>query len=108
VLEKSLKDRRSSPRCEVRQGFEEGWDYAKSHPDEAGEIILAGDSTGAKTEKDQKRMRPKVGKLSARPTQARRQDYEANGCEHDVGRIGPRHHQEAEGAYSFAVYDAMK
>jgi len=32
-------------------------------PDEAVKIILAADSTGAKTEKDQKRMMGEVGKL---------------------------------------------
>ncbi len=42
-----------------------GWDYAKAHPDEAVKIILAGDTTGAKTEKDQARMMGEVGKLLA-------------------------------------------
>ena len=40
-----------------------GWDYAKKNPDEAVKIILAGDSTGAKTEKDRKRMMTEIGKL---------------------------------------------
>ena len=40
-----------------------GWEYAKAHEDEAVKIILATDTTGSKTEKDQKRMMGEIGKL---------------------------------------------
>ena len=41
-----------------------GWDYArKTHPDEAVKIVLANDTTGAQTEKHQKRMMGEIAKL---------------------------------------------
>ena len=50
-----------------------GWDYAKKNPDEAVKIILATDTTGAKTEKDQKRMMGEIAKLLGRQREARSQ-----------------------------------
>ena len=64
VLEKNLKDPAFVAKmAKFVKASMKGWDYAKNHPDEAVKIILAGDSTGAKTEKDQKRMMTEVGKL---------------------------------------------
>jgi NitT/TauT family transport system substrate-binding protein len=40
-----------------------GWGYAAQHPDEAVEIILANDATGAQTEEHQARMLGEVNKL---------------------------------------------
>jgi NitT/TauT family transport system substrate-binding protein len=40
-----------------------GWAYAAEHPDEAVEIILANDATGAQTEEHQARMLGEVNKL---------------------------------------------
>jgi NitT/TauT family transport system substrate-binding protein len=40
-----------------------GWDYARQHPDEAAEIVLENDATGAQTEKHQKRMMGEIAKL---------------------------------------------
>jgi NitT/TauT family transport system substrate-binding protein len=42
-----------------------GWKYAEEHPDEAAEIVLENDSTGAQTEKHQKRMMGEIAKLTA-------------------------------------------
>ena len=42
-----------------------GWKYAEEHPDEAAMIVLDNDSTGAQTEKHQKRMMSEVAKLTA-------------------------------------------
>ncbi|MAY31540.1 MAG: ABC transporter substrate-binding protein [Rhodovulum sp.] len=42
-----------------------GWKYAEEHPDEAAEIVLEYDETGAQTEKHQKRMMGEVAKLTA-------------------------------------------
>ena len=39
------------------------WDYAVKHPDEAAKIVLDNDTTGAQTEKHQKRMMGEVAKL---------------------------------------------
>jgi NitT/TauT family transport system substrate-binding protein len=41
-----------------------GWDYAREHPDEAAEIVLENDATGAQTEKHQKRMMREINKLT--------------------------------------------
>src|SRR5258707_13604220 len=42
-----------------------GWDYAKKNVDEATKIVLAADTTGAQTEKHQKRMMGEIAKLLA-------------------------------------------
>jgi NitT/TauT family transport system substrate-binding protein len=40
-----------------------GWDYATKHLDEAAKIVLDNDTTGAQTEKHQKRMMGEIAKL---------------------------------------------
>ncbi|MEL6464331.1 MAG: ABC transporter substrate-binding protein [Pseudomonadota bacterium] len=42
-----------------------GWKYAEENPDEAADIVLEYDETGAQTEKHQKRMMGEVAKLTA-------------------------------------------
>ncbi len=42
-----------------------GWKYAEEHPDEAAEIVLEHDETGAQTEMHQKRMMGEIAKLTA-------------------------------------------
>jgi NitT/TauT family transport system substrate-binding protein len=42
----------------------EGWAWAREHPDEAAEIVLDNDATGAQTEKHQKRMMGEINKLT--------------------------------------------
>ena len=42
-----------------------GWKYAETHPDEAAEIVLDNDASGAQTEKHQKRMMGEIAKLTA-------------------------------------------
>jgi len=41
-----------------------GWDYARENPDEAAEIVLENDATGAQTESHQKRMVREINKLT--------------------------------------------
>ena len=41
-----------------------GWAYAREHSDEAAEIVLDNDATGAQTEKHQKRMMGEINKLT--------------------------------------------
>ena len=41
-----------------------GWEYAREHPDEAAEIVLENDETGAQTEQHQKRMMGEINKLT--------------------------------------------
>ncbi len=40
-----------------------GWKYAGDHPDEAADIVLENDDTGAQTEKHQRRMMREINKL---------------------------------------------
>ncbi|MEL7346888.1 MAG: ABC transporter substrate-binding protein [Pseudomonadota bacterium] len=42
-----------------------GWKYAEENPDEAAEIVLDNDATGAQTEEHQKRMMGEIAKLTA-------------------------------------------
>ena len=41
-----------------------GWEYSRENPDEAADIVLENDATGAQTEKHQKRMVREVNKLT--------------------------------------------
>ena len=86
-----------------------GWDYAKSHPDEAVKIILAGDTTGAKTEKDQKRMMGEIAKLlGSSEGKLDIKDYDRTVATLMSGGSDPVITKKPEGAYSSAVSDAMK
>src|SRR6202158_5648045 len=86
-----------------------GCDYARKNPDEAVKIILAGDSTGAKTEKDQKRMMTEIGKLlGAADGKLDVKDYDRTVATLMSGGSDPVITKKPEGAYTFAVYDAMK
>ena len=42
-----------------------GWKYAEENPDEAAEIVLDNDATGAQTEEHQTRMMGEIAKLTA-------------------------------------------
>ncbi len=42
-----------------------GWKYAEQNPDEAADIVLENDASGAQTEKHQRRMMAEVAKLTA-------------------------------------------
>ena len=65
-----LEDRLSDPAFKdqmvrfVRASMK-GWKYAEENPDEAAEIVLDNDATGAQTEAHQKRMMGEVAKLTA-------------------------------------------
>src|SRR3546814_15839435 len=41
----------------------QGWEYAREHTEEAADIVLENDATGAQTEKHQKRMMVEIAKL---------------------------------------------
>ena len=86
-----------------------GWDYAKAHEDEAVKIILATDTTGAKTEKDQKRMMGEVGKLlDPASAELDPKDYDRTVGILMSGKSDPVITKKPEGAWTHAVYDAMK
>jgi len=86
-----------------------GWDYAKGHVDEAVKIILATDTTGAKTEKDQKRMMGEVGKLlDTGNGKLDPKDYERTVATLMAGGSDPVITKKPAGAWTHAIYDAMK
>ena len=87
----------------------QGWDYAKAHPDEAVKIILAGDTTGAKTEKDQARMMGEIGKLLDTDNgELDPKDYERTVGILMSGKSDPVITKMPTGAWTHSVYDAMK
>ncbi len=86
-----------------------GWDYAKAHEDEAVKIILATDTTGSKTEKDQKRMMGEIGKLLDPGTgELDPKDYDRTVGILMSGKSDPVITKKPEGAWTHAVYEAMK
>ena len=73
-----------------------GWDYARKNPDEAAKIVLANDTTGAQTEKHQKRMMGEIAKLlDDRQRQARSQGLRAHRRDAADRRLRSGDHQEA-------------
>jgi NitT/TauT family transport system substrate-binding protein len=110
VMEAKLKD----PAFVAKMGkfvkaSMKGWDYAKAHEDEAVKIILATDTTGAKTEKDQKRMMGEVGKLlDPGSAELDPKDYDRTVGILMSGKSDPVITKKPEGAWTHAVYEAMK
>ena len=66
VLEDKLKDAAFVDKMVrfVRASMK-GWKYAEANPDEAADIVLENDASGAQTEKHQKRMMGEIAKLTA-------------------------------------------
>ena len=86
-----------------------GWAYAAEHPDEAAEIVLDNDSTGAQTESHQKRMVSEVNKLVGGSDGT----LDVKAAENTVavlmgGGSDPVITKKPEGAWTSAVTDKMK
>ncbi len=66
VLEDNLKDAAFADKM-VRfvKASMKGWAYASANPDEAADIILENDASGAQTEEHQRRMMREISKLTA-------------------------------------------
>lgn len=65
VLEDNLKDEAFVDKAArfVRASMK-GWQYARENPDEAADIVLENDASGAQTEKHQRRMMGEINKLT--------------------------------------------
>ena len=64
VMEKNLRKKAFvSKMARFLKASIKGWKYAGDHPDEAADIILENDDTGAQTEKHQRRMMREISKL---------------------------------------------
>ncbi|TNB48369.1 ABC transporter substrate-binding protein [Martelella lutilitoris] len=84
-----------------------GWKWAEENPDEAAEIVLEYDDTGAQTEKHQKRMMGEVAKLTAGSNGALDPaDYERTVEVLLGGGSDPVITKKPEGAYTLEITDA--
>ncbi|MBY5934791.1 ABC transporter substrate-binding protein [Tateyamaria omphalii] len=83
-----------------------GWKYAEENPDEAAEIVLEYDETGAQTEKHQKRMMGEVAKLTAGSNGALvPADYERTVASLLSGGSDPVISKAPEGAWTHQITD---
>ena len=83
-----------------------GWKYAEANPDEAAEIVLDNDATGAQTEKHQKRMMGEIAKLTAGSNGALDPaDYERTVQTLLKGGSDPVITKAPEGAWTHAITD---
>jgi NitT/TauT family transport system substrate-binding protein len=86
-----------------------GWDYAGKNIDEAAKIVLDADTTGAQTEKHQKRMMGEIAKLlDSGSGKLDPQDYERTVTILLTGGSDPVITKKPVGAWTHAIYDAMK
>ncbi|MDK1489937.1 ABC transporter substrate-binding protein [Sinorhizobium sp. 7-81] len=107
VLEDKLKDPAFKERMVkfVRASMK-GWKYAEENPDEAADIVLENDSTGAQTEKHQKRMMGEIAKLTAGSNGALDEaDFKRTVQSLLAGGSDPVISKEPEGAWTHEVTD---
>ncbi|MDJ0627117.1 MAG: ABC transporter substrate-binding protein [Rhodobacter sp.] len=108
VLEEKLADEAEVDKLVrfVRASMK-GWKYAEENPDEAAEIVLEYDETGAQTEKHQKRMMGEIAKLTAGSNGALDPaDYERTVASLLSGGSDPVITTAPEGAWTHAITDA--
>jgi NitT/TauT family transport system substrate-binding protein len=114
VLESSLDDEAMVDKlARFLQASIRGWEYAAEHSDEAADIVLENDETGAQTEKHQRRMMGEINKLVG------------SGGEQGIGYLDPADYQRTvdvllaggsdpvitaapEGAWSHEVWEAIQ
>ena len=83
-----------------------GWKYAEENPDEAAEIVLENDASGAQTEEHQKRMMGEVAKLTAGSNGALDEaDYQRTVESLLSGGSDPVITKEPTGAWTHAITD---
>ena len=88
---------------------EKGWDWAKKNDKEAAKIVLAADTTGAQTLHHQEQMMGEIGKLLGSDNgKLDPKDYDRTVSELLSGGSDPVITKKPEGAWTHAVYDAMK
>ncbi len=107
VLEDSLKDPAFEDRMVrfVRASMR-GWKWAEENPDAAADIVLENDSTGAQTQKHQRRMMGEIAKLTAGSNGALDPaDYQRTVDTLMKGGSDPVITSEPEGAWTHAITD---
>jgi NitT/TauT family transport system substrate-binding protein len=84
-----------------------GWKHAEANPDEAAEIVLDNDASGAQTEKHQKRMMGEIAKLTAGSNGSLDPaDYERTVATLLGGGSDPVISKAPEGAWTHDITDA--
>jgi NitT/TauT family transport system substrate-binding protein len=110
VIESKLKDPAFVARmAKFVKASMKGWEFARKSPDEAAKIVLAADTTGAQTERHQRRMMGEIIKLLG-PGDGKLdlKDYERTVATLMSGGSDPVITKTPEGAWTHAVYNAMK
>ena len=108
TLEENLEDPKMVDRLArfVRASME-GWNYAEENPDEAAEIVLEYDETGAQSEEHQKRMVREIALLTAGSDGTLDEaDYRRTVDTLLAGGSDPVISAEPEGAWTSVVTDA--
>lgn len=107
VLESTLEDEAKVADLEkfVRASMK-GWKYAEENPEEAAEIVLENDETGAQTIEHQTRMMTEIGKLTAGSNGALDEaDYQRTVDTLLAGGSDPVISEAPEGAWTHAITD---
>lgn len=107
VLEKNLKDAAFVDKmARFVKASMKGWEYARSHTEEAADIVLENDATGAQTEKHQVRMVGEINKLTEGSNgKLDPADYERTVQTLLSGGSDPVITKVPEGAWTHAVID---
>ena len=110
VLERRLQDPKfADVMARFVRASMKGWDWTRANPDEAAEIVLENDATGAQTEQHQKRMVGEINKLTEGSNGVLDPaDYERTVQTLLSGGSDPVITKAPEGAWTHAVTDAAK
>ena len=110
VMEPKLKDPAFVAKMAKFVGAsEKGWDWARKNDKEAAKIVIAADTTGAQTLHHQEQMMGEIAKLLD-PGNGKLdpKDYDRTVSELLSGGSDPVITKKPTGAWTHAVYDAMK
>jgi len=107
VLEKNLADEAFVDKmARFVAASMKGWAYARDHADEAAEIVLENDATGAQTEKHQQRMVAEINKLTeGSDGKLDEADYQRTVDTLMSGGSDPVISKAPEGAWSHVIID---
>jgi NitT/TauT family transport system substrate-binding protein len=110
VMEAKLKDPAFVAKiAKFVKASNKGWDYARKNDKEAAKIVLAADTTGAQTLHHQEQMMGEIAKLlDPGNGELDAKDYERTVSVLLSGGSDPVITKKPQGAWSHAVYDAMK
>jgi len=110
VMEAKLKDPAFVAKiAKFVKASNKGWDYARKNDKEAAKIVLAADTTGAQTLHHQEQMMGEIAKLlDPGNGELDAKDYDRTVSVLLSGGSDPVITKKPQGAWSHAVYDAMK